>query len=300
MTGTLLTDEDNKLSILIVDDAPANIQILANILKDQYRIRVATSGQQCLDQAQSQDKPDLILLDIMMPEMDGFEVCKRLKKTPDTESIPVIFVTGRQETHDEQKGFELGAVDYTLKPVKPVIVLARIKLHCTLIQQQRALMKLALHDQLTGLYNRHFLDEIADQKIASAHRHQYNLSILMVDIDHFKKINDTHGHPMGDAVLKKLGQLLGHKHRKEDIVSVRFGGEEFVIMLDQCNQAQATICAEKIRKNIEALHPEGLAITTSIGVAQLLPNERFPELIKRADEAVYKAKDNGRNCVVSV
>ena len=299
MTETFSIEEENKLSILIVDDAPANIQILANILKDQYRICVATSGQQCLDQANSNDKPDLILLDVMMPEMDGFEVCKRLKKDYDTKKIPVIFVTGRQDTHDEQTGFELGAVDYILKPVVPVIVMARIKLHCTLIQQQRALQKLALHDQLTGLYNRHYLDEIADQKIASAHRHQHDLSILMVDIDHFKKINDAHGHLVGDAVLKKLGHLLRKEYRKEDVVSVRFGGEEFVILLEFCNQKQAASCADKMRKDIESLQPEGISVTTSIGIAQLLPKEHFSDLIKRADEAVYKAKENGRNCIVS-
>jgi len=291
---------EQKPCILVVDDTPANIQILALVLKDNYRIKVATSGPQCLEQARGTDKPDLILLDIMMPVMDGFEVCKELKADPSTNKIPVIFITGRQDILDEQKGFELGAVDYITKPIRPVIVAARVKTHITIVQQQKALKSMALHDQLTGLYNRHFLIEMAEQKVASALRHQDDLSILMVDIDHFKNINDTHGHQIGDTILQAMGDLLGNKYRKDDVVSVRFGGEEFVVLLNRCNLEQAMICGEKIRQDIESLKPEGISVTASVGAASLDQNDNdFSMLLHRADTALYQAKDEGRNRVVS-
>ncbi len=296
----VIEEDEVKPCILVVDDTPANIQVLALVLKDKYRIKVATSGPHCLEQVRGTDKPDLILLDIMMPGMDGFEVCEELKADPSTSKIPVIFITGRQDTHDEQKGFEVGAVDYITKPIRPVIVAARVKTHITIVQQQKELKSMALHDQLTGLYNRHFLIEMAEQKVASALRHKDDLSILMVDIDHFKNINDTHGHQMGDTILQLVGRLLGNKYRKDDVVSVRFGGEEFVVLLNRCDLEQATICAEKIRQDIEDLKPEGLTVTVSIGTASLKPSDNdFTTLLQRADDALYQAKDLGRNRVVS-
>jgi len=296
-----IISEEDKPTILVVDDTPANIQVIALILKDDYRIKVATSGEQCLEQALGKDKPDLILLDIMMPGMDGFEVCRILKSESATAKIPVIFVTGKQDIHDEQKGFELGAVDYIIKPIRPVIVAARVKTHITIIEQQKKLKNLALHDQLTGLYNRHFLIEMAEQKVASSLRHKHALSLLMVDIDHFKNINDNHGHQVGDSILQEIGELLSKKYRKDDIVSVRFGGEEFVILLDRCNLEQATTCAEKIRADIEELKPGGLEVTASIGVSELsITDSKFSKLLNRADAALYKAKENGRNQVVSL
>ncbi len=285
--------------ILIVDDEPANIQVLAACLKHRYRIKVATSGQKCFEVLAEQEKPDLILLDIEMPGMNGYEVCEKLKKGPH-ESIPVIFVTARDAIDDEERGLNIGAVDYITKPVSPAIVDARINTHMLIKHQRDLLEKMALHDQLTGLYNRYYLLEEANHKVALSRRHEYELTLLMIDIDHFKDINDQHGHPTGDAVLKKVSSLLIELNREGDITA-RIGGEEFVVVLDHCNAANAEIKANSIREKVEALKPDGINVTVSIGVAQLNDDDSdggFTGMLKRADVAVYQAKELGRNRVV--
>jgi diguanylate cyclase (GGDEF)-like protein len=292
-------EEPKKPIVLIVDDSPANVQILALMFRNLYQVKIATSGAKCIEIANTTPKPNLILLDIMMPEMDGFETIKILKSDRQTSDIPVIFVTGRQDSHDEEKGLKLGAADYIRKPVREAIAISRINTHITLQQQRKRLEDLALHDQLTGLYNRHYLLEVAEHKVASSKRHGHNLSLMMVDIDHFKKINDNHGHQTGDTVLSKLGDFLSTQHRKEDLIAVRFGGEEFVILLENCDLEQATKRAEQIRADIEKLNPAGLDISASIGVASIKSDEQdFQSLLGRADKAVYKAKYEGRNCVI--
>ncbi len=288
----------DKPIILIVDDEPANIQVLAACLRDKYDIKVATSGEHCLGLVRNQLNPDLILLDIEMPEMDGYTVCRCLKSFSETESTPVIFVTARDGEDDEEKGLSLGAVDYITKPVNPAIVLARVDTHITLKQQRDALEKMALHDQLTGLYNRYYLLEEANHKVAQSMRHKHDLSLLMMDIDHFKTINDQYGHPAGDAVLQSVAATLKKLNRVEDITA-RFGGEEFVIVLDHCNAENAEAKAEIIRQKIEDSQPEGINVTVSIGVAQLnAEEESFSDLLKRADIAMYLAKEQGRNRVI--
>jgi len=291
--------EPEKPTILIVDDAPTNIQILAAVLKNDYKVKVATSGQQCLDIANTDNNIDLILLDIQMPEMDGYETCRQLKNTKSTSDIAVIFVTALDGVNDEKAGLQIGAVDYITKPVNPIIVSARVKTHITIKQQRDELTRMATHDQLTGLYNRHYLLDVTYQKIARAKRHKDNLSLLMIDIDHFKLVNDTHGHQKGDLVLKEIAQLLNEISRGEDVVA-RFGGEEFIILLEHCDIQCALDKAENIRSHVEKLNPDGINVTISIGLSELnLANESFNELLKQADDALYKAKTNGRNCVVS-
>lgn len=287
-----------KSILLIVDDEPTNIQVLAACLKDKYRIKVATTGERCLELARAESAPDLILLDIEMPGMDGYEVSKRLKGDACTAAIPIIFVTAQDNEADEERGLLMGAVDYITKPVCPAIVAARVCTHVTLKRQRDKLAEMALHDQLTGLYNRHYLLEVANQKLARAERDQHAMSLLMIDIDHFKAVNDNFGHPMGDAVIQAVAQLLKEQSRKED-VAARFGGEEFVMLLDHCDVAAAEINAEKMRQKSDALKPGGIDVTISIGVVQLrAAREDFSELLKRADLALYQAKNNGRNCVV--
>ena len=288
----------NKATILIVDDTPSNVQILAAILKDKYHIKVATSGKDCLKIATSDPRPDLILLDIEMPDMNGYEVCSKLKESSG-KHIPIFFVTGKDNDSDEEKGFNLGAVDYITKPISPAIVRARVNTHIELKLQRDALERMAMHDQLTGIYNRHYLIEAAQQKIARASRHKHPISLLMLDVDHFKAINDTYGHSKGDEVLKEMSKVLKAQNRAEDIVA-RFGGEEFVILLDQCDAVAAADKSEKLRQVLEQLTPGGIKITVSIGVAELKPGEEcFDDVLKRADLAVYQAKDQGRNCVVT-
>ncbi len=284
-----------KTLVLIIDDSPTNLQVLANCVKKYYCVKVATSGEQCLKIAQVEPQPDLILLDIDMPVMDGYEVCKHLKASPQTADIPIIFVTGLKEDGDEEKGLALGAVDYITKPIRPAIVIARVKTHVTLKLQRDKLNKMAFFDQLTGLYNRHYLFDIATKNVARALRHQYNFWVLMIDVDHFKKVNDTYGHHMGDEVLKSLADTLISESRSEDIVA-RFGGEEFVILFDPCNKGDARIKATRILKKIEQLNPHNIAVTVSIGMAKLLSEDsNFEGLLRRADDALYHAKKNGRN-----
>jgi len=288
---------NNKPLILIVDDSPTNIQLLAACLKNDYRLKIATSGEQCLQLINDNIQPDLILLDVEMPGLNGYQVCEKLKEKDSTSSIPIIFVTGRQGDDDETKGLMLGAVDYITKPIRPAIVVARVKTHITLKLQHDKLISMAMHDQLTGLYNRHYLLEVATQKVAKALRHKYPLCLLMIDIDHFKAINDTHGHHTGDLVLKAVATELSTGNREEDITA-RFGGEEFVIIFDHCHFVDAQNKANSILKKIEDLTPEGLKVTVSIGLAKLIKSdEQFSNLLKRADLALYEAKGKGRNRV---
>lgn len=285
----------DKALVLIIDDSPTNLQVLAACIKDDHRVKVATSGELCLQIAQAKPQPDLILLDVEMPGMSGYEVCKHLKASPKTADIPIIFVTGLQGDKDEEKGLALGAVDYITKPIRPAIVIARVKTHVTLKLQRDKLNKMAFFDQLTGLYNRHFLIDMATKKVARALRHQYDLWVLMIDIDHFKQVNDTYGHPMGDAILKQVAEVLALENRSEDIAA-RFGGEEFVVIFDPCNRENALLKAERLLNKINHLNPHNITVTVSIGMAKLLDEDaNFECLLKRADEALYRAKENGRN-----
>ncbi|WP_415889789.1 diguanylate cyclase [Neptuniibacter sp. SY11_33] len=288
----------SKPVVLIVDDVPSNIKVLANCLKDHYRIKVATGGNDCLKLAVADPVPDLVLLDIEMPDMGGYEVCQKLQGQPHTQDIPIIFVTARDADRNEELGLQLGAVDYIAKPVRPSIVLARVNTHVTLKQQRDLLKEIALKDQLTGLYNRYYLLETAEQRLAHTERHSDPLSVMLLDLDYFKQVNDTHGHLVGDKVLREFGDLLGRICRKDDIPA-RFGGEEFVVLLGHCDLEAGVEKAEEVRERVEQLKPEGLDITVSIGVVQFYPGESIEQLLDRADKALYKAKDEGRNCVVS-
>lgn len=281
-------------TVLIVDDSPSNIRLMAAVLQERYRVKTATSGQQCLEMA-IRHKPDLILLDIEMPGLSGYEVCRELKDMSETQDIPVIFVTGRDNIEDEEMGLRIGAVDYITKPIRPVILSARVDTHVTLKQQQDRLLKMAMHDQLTGLYNRHYMLDIVDQKIARARRHHTPLSTLIVDLDHFKKINDTYGHIVGDQILEQVGEFLNKQCRTEDTVT-RFGGEEFLILMEPCSLNQAHYKAEVMRHQISELMPSGIPVTVSIGVAELSEDDTvFNDMLKRADDALYRAKALGRN-----
>lgn len=286
-------------TILIADDIALNIQILANCLKDDYRLKIATGGKQCLKIAQEEPYPDLILLDIEMPDIDGYEVCRRLKNNLSTTDIPIIFVTAKQELEAEEHGLTLGAVDYITKPIHPAIVRARIHTHITLKIQSDKLRAMALYDQLTGLYNRHYLLDISQNKIARSIRYQQPLTLLMIDIDHFKRVNDEFGHPAGDTILKEVAKSLQLSSRKEDVIA-RWGGEEMVVFLDNCDLGNAMKKADQLRHNIEQLMPLEIKITISIGVGLLGEGETdISKMLKRADLALYNAKDNGRNQVVS-
>lgn len=287
-----------KAVVLIVDDANINVRALEHILQDEYHIKTASGGAEALACIAQDPKLDLILLDVSMPDIGGYDVCQRLKDDPKTADIPIIFLTGKDSSADEEHGLSLGAVDYITKPIRPLIVKARIKTHVTLKRQYDLLRAMATRDALTGLHNRHYLSDTLETKITIAIHDDLPLSLMIIDIDHFKRVNDTYGHLVGDHVLTGVAQILLEHVRQEDIAA-RFGGEEFVLVLDHCELYEACIKAETIRQMIENLYPEGIRVSASFGVVQLSDHLDKPaKLLKHADMALYKAKESGRNKVV--
>ena len=288
-----------KAVILIVDDVRVNLQTLAQILKDDYTVKVALGGVEALELASRHPLPDLILLDVGMPEVSGYDVCKILQGNITTAEIPIIFVTGKDSVEDEEYGLGLGAVDYITKPIRPAVVKARVKTHVALKRHRDELRAMATRDSLTGLYDRRYLTDALMSKVACANRHNDRLSIMMVDVDHFKKVNDVNGHLVGDEVLKVIANAIAAAARKEDIAA-RFGGEEFVLVLDNCSLADAQAKAEELRQKIQLLYPHGLEITASFGIASLSETLNNCNLLFTAvDKALYEAKNGGRNCVVA-
>jgi diguanylate cyclase (GGDEF)-like protein len=288
--------------VLIVDDEPLNIEIAAAALESDYEIVFATSGHAALEQAAA-IKPDLILLDVMMPDIDGYEVCRRLKTDTVTQDIPVIFLTARSEESEEAKGLDLGAVDYITKPIRSPIVKARVRNHVALKQYRDALARMAKVDGLTGVWNRRAFDEYLDQEWKRAQRSGESLSLILIDVDHFKKFNDGYGHAAGDDCLRRVAQALkGQIKRPADIVA-RYGGEEFVCVLPETGAEGAVLLAERMRDAVGALgiphahSPTATIVSISGGVATTRPSSRTAarDLIERADALLYQAKQAGRN-----
>ncbi|CAK0771736.1 two-component system, chemotaxis family, response regulator WspR [Gammaproteobacteria bacterium] len=303
---TLTTDAPRPL-ILLVDDTLTNVFGLVKALKDTYRLRTATSGADALQLANAPEKPDLILLDVMMPDLDGYEVCRRLKGNPTTQDIPIIFVTAKSEVSDQEYGFNLGAVDYITKPFELPVVRARVRNHLNLKQKTELLERLAMLDGLTGIPNRRRFDEVLEIEWRRALRNSFPLSLLMMDVDHFKLYNDHYGHGAGDECLRRVAYALKNALLRPADFVARYGGEEFIVVLPECDQEGTRKVAEKIRTMIWDLsiahaHSETAdRITISIGHATRipLPNEGPDTLAKTADQALYQAKQEGRNRVKS-
>ena len=296
-------------TILVVDDTAENLDILAELLKD-YDIIDTTCGRDVLNIAKN-DKIDLILLDIVMPEMNGYEVCKKLKADEKTKNIPVIFLTAKTDEQSIERAYDVGGIDYIVKPFKPKELLARVntqlymqKLINDLKKSKEKLKLLTLTDPMTKLYNRRYFSSISKDILNLAKRNKEHIAVLMIDIDRFKDINDTYGHYFGDEVIISLADEFKKQKRESDVV-FRFGGEEFLILLPNTDIKGAKILAEKIRIAIEnkILHfpnKKDLKYTISIGIsASKLSNkqEDIQEIINRADKALYKAKKDGRNKV---
>jgi diguanylate cyclase (GGDEF)-like protein len=290
--------------ILIVDDTPANIQILAEALNGDYRIRFATSGAAALDLARAPDKPDLILLDVLMPGMDGYQICRLLQEDPATRNIPIIFVTAKTGVSDQSYGFSIGAVDYITKPFELAIVRSRVRTHVNLKRKTELLEQLASVDGLTGIPNRRRFDETLQREWRRAARHQSSLALLMIDVDHFKAFNDHYGHGAGDRCLQKVaGALMASLFRPGDFLA-RYGGEEFAILLPECAVEGARTVAERSSAKVEALGIPHAAdssgaghVTVSVGCAALVPhsNKDPSALLDAADRWMYLAKQEGRN-----
>lgn len=292
-----------KSLVLIVDDQPINIQMLVESLGDEYLIKAATNGQTALNICRMADKPDLILLDVLMPEMDGHEVCRLLKKDMDTKDIPVIFITAKNETTDEEYGFKLGAVDYITKPFSPVIVQARVRTHLILKRNIDLLESLAFLDGLTGIPNRRRFDQVMKAEWKRSLRSKTPISLLIADVDYFKKYNDYYGHGPGDECLRQIaGAIAASINRPEDFVA-RYGGEEFVILLPATDGIGVCHVAEQIQDNIKSLgilHEDSRVadhVTISIGGYTLIPTAETTNslLIESADKLLYQAKQSGRN-----
>jgi diguanylate cyclase (GGDEF)-like protein len=291
--------------ILIVDDEKTNIIALAQFLKTQYDVIVATDGASALEAA-GKHKPDLILLDIVMPDMNGFDVLTALKGSPDTINIPVIFITGLVNADDEERGLTLGAVDYITKPFHKSVVKARIRTHLRMSDYIHTIEKLCLLDALTGLTNRRGFDNRMNVEWGRAQREKKSLGFIMLDIDRFKIYNDTFGHPQGDELLKAIAGVLNSTMNRSSDFSSRWGGEEFAILLPDTDLEGTKKIAEQIRVNIQNTivpSPDGThtSATVSLGVASIIPgaSDTIQEFIALADKLLYTAKKNGRNQVCS-
>ena len=294
--------------ILIVDDSPTSIQILAEELKATYYITIANSGAAALKIANSNTPPDLILLDVIMPEMDGYEVCRQLKAGDATKNIPIIFVTAKNEAADEEYGLNLGAVDYITKPFHLAIIRARVKNHLSLKQKTDLLESLAQLDGLTDIPNRRRLEITLVTEWRRACRSQTPISIVMLDIDHFKVYNDHYGHGAGDVCLKAVVQALRSMLSRPADMIARYGGEEFAVVLPGTDFVGANAVAENFRQAVYFLslpheHSSVLdQVTISVGFASIsVPtDDSYADLLAAADKMLYQAKNTGRNRVCGI
>jgi len=296
--------------ILIVDDVSKNLQVVGAMLDEVgYATTFATSGKQAIERVKTAN-PDLILLDLMMPEINGLQVCEHLKANPLHAEIPIIFLTASNDSQHLLQAFGQGAVDYVTKPYKAPELLARVKTHLELKytrdELKKALVeleKLATTDSLTGISNRRHLLTLAEREFQRARRYRHPFSLLMLDIDHFKSINDTYGHAAGDEALKLMADVTRNALRQVDIFG-RFGGEEFVVFLPETPLRDAVTVADRIREAIASapltIQNAEARMTVSIGVSTYQDDEpSLDTLLMRADKALYEAKQRGRDRVVA-
>lgn len=295
----------NKPVIMIVDDEIANIETMGAVLDDDYEVCFSRSGEDALRVVRLA-APDLILLDIVMPGMDGYEVCRRLKDDPSLSDIPVIFTTGLLKTEDEVRGFAAGAIDYVTKPIQPVALRSRVGNHVELKRMRDQLADFAMTDVLTGLSNRRLMEKLLQTEVQRLRREDEWLSFIMIDIDFFKQFNDLYGHLEGDQCLRMVASVLCDAVRRNDDVCLRYGGEEFACILPRTDHDAALEIAEGIRRRVEELGVPNRGsqvspfVTVSVGVASGRPApERAIELwISTADAMLYQAKRSGRNGVM--
>ncbi|MBA5637619.1 diguanylate cyclase [Duganella sp. LX20W] len=288
--------------VLVVDDQPINIRMLHAVLAEEFEVFAATSGEQALEFCRN-NKPDLILLDVVMPGMDGLAVCRRLKEDQDTRAIPVIFVTAGTLAEEENACWSAGAADFVSKPVNPLTLRNRVLAHLQFKLHMDALQAMAFADGLTGVANRRLFDDTLGAEFRRCGRSGEPLAMLMIDVDVFKRYNDHYGHQAGDECLKRVALALKqHLKRPYDLVA-RYGGEEFACLLPDTDEAGALAIAEELRLAIAALaiahadSPVAGHVTISVGVAALRPEPDGDSaaLLRLADQALYRAKHEGRD-----
>jgi diguanylate cyclase (GGDEF)-like protein len=297
--------------ILIIDDSRLITQFGKSILTGKgHEVLIADSGETGLELALG-SQPDLILLDVILPGMDGYEICQQIKTTEQSRDIPVIMLTSKAEPADKIKGLELGAVDYVTKPFDAGELIARVNTHLrmkelyeTLQERNRQLQELANRDGLTNLYNHRYFHEHLAREMDRVRRYGGIISCAVVDIDFFKKVNDSYGHQTGDMILKEVAGFLNKGIRESDLAA-RYGGEEFALVLLQTDSPTAVAVCERLRGQIASISFKSAAettfhITASFGLATFpsvgIKEER--ELVEAADQALYQAKHGGRNKVV--
>ena len=292
--------------VLVVDDVEMNASLIASVIRTLCEVQTATSGQQALE-ITAWYHPDLILLDLMMPEMNGFEVFRQLKNDPKTAQIPVIFLTGSADTSAEEVGLNMGATDFISKPFRTAVLLARVRNHLQLAEQRHLLERLSHSDGLTGIANRRYFNTMLQREFHRMQRHKHSLALVMLDVDDFKAFNDHYGHVHGDECLQQVAQAIARCMRRPGDMVARYGGEEFVCLLPETDLAGATQIAHDIQAAIANLHMPHVqaqatdCVTVSIGIAAAWPCEldNSQQLLSIADNRLYRAKRSGRNRMVS-
>ncbi|MCG6942233.1 MAG: diguanylate cyclase [Thiohalocapsa sp.] len=291
--------EPGPPKVLVVDDNETNLDILLGLLAD-YDVIVALDGHSALDLLR-QETPDVILLDIVMPGMDGYEVCARIKADAGLRDIPILFITAKTDEASLVRAFDIGGSDYVTKPFRSRELLARVRIQVQYRRAMEQLRHIAVTDELTGVRNRRAFFERAGRLFADARAHDRALSALMLDIDHFKQINDTHGHAIGDIALKHFAAAVQTRLPRTHLFG-RLGGEEFALLAPGTDADEAADLAEHLRATVHALRVEeavaDLRLTVSIGLAALSEGAlNLDDLLRRADDRLYEAKRSGRNRV---
>ncbi|MBI5548542.1 MAG: diguanylate cyclase [Deltaproteobacteria bacterium] len=303
----LVSAEPTLSRVLVIDDDPFSAKLIDGFLRGAGFASAACSDPTRAMEIIEAEQPDLIILDVVMPGLDGFELCRRIRQQPALAFTPVIFVTRKGDVEQRVRGLEVGGNDYLAKPFEPQELVARVRAH---LQRLAALRDMAIRDGLTRCLNHKFFKQRVEQEIHRAARYRTPFAIALLDADHFKVINDTWGHPAGDAALVHLANLVGAAVRGTDVVA-RYGGEEFGILLIEAGAKEAAIVTGRLRERVAAEpfdlpEPESggargqARLTVSIGVTEYAPNDSVQSLIARADQALYGAKAEGRNRVFVV
>ncbi|TKI70362.1 diguanylate cyclase [Sulfurimonas crateris] len=291
--------EKTKKTILVVDDTETNIDIMLELLSDKYDVVVALDGKSAFD-AVGDNEVDLILLDIMMPDIDGYDVCRGLKADERSINIPIIFITALDDEKSIEKAYAAGGDDYVAKPFKPLELLARIDTQLKLKELINHLNYISSYDEMTGIYNRRKFFELGEKRFAQSTNELY---AVMIDIDKFKNINDSYGHPTGDRVIKIVAKTVS-EYLSHDAIFGRLGGEEFAILCNCPSPKSVSENIESIRAAVEALEllsdaGESIKLTISEGVAKRnSATKSLDDLLRVADVALYEAKGLGRNRVI--